>query len=62
MWQTVCIIGTLRADVTYKIILKNYNKQKKKPPHLKINKNQKNTKTKTKLIPQLNQKKKKKSE
>ena len=39
MWQTMCIIGTLRADVAYKIILKNYNKQKKMSPHLKINKN-----------------------
>ena len=29
------------------------------PPHLKIYKNQKNTKTKTKLIPQLNKNEKK---
>ena len=30
MWQTVYIINTLRADVASKIILKNYNEQKKK--------------------------------
>ena len=30
MWQTVYIIDTLRADVACKIILKNYNEQKKK--------------------------------
>ena len=23
MWQTVCIVGTLEADIAYKILLKN---------------------------------------
>ena len=61
MWQTVYIINTLRADVASKIILKNYNEQKKKmPPCLKIYKNQKNTKQ-NKINSSIKSKKEKKS-
>ena len=62
IWQIVCIIDTLRADVACKIILKNYNEPKKKkmPPCLKIYKNQKNTKQ-NKINSSIKSKKEKKS-
>ena len=48
MWQIVCIIDTLRADVACKIILKNYNKPKKNDTlpkkYIKIRKTQKQNK------------------
>ena len=36
IWQIIYTVDTLRGDTVYKIILKNYNKQKKKSPRPKI--------------------------
>ena len=53
MWQTMCTVGTFKADVAYKIILKNLTNIKNATSPKKIL-NQKNTKKKkkkkTKLI------------
>ena len=45
MWQTMCTVGTFKADVAHKIILKNLTKIKNATSPKKIL-NQKNTKKK----------------
>ena len=47
MWQTMCTVGTFKADVAHKIILKNLTNIKNATSPKKIL-NQKNTKKKKK--------------